>query len=153
MGYHHESEKIAHKVASVLGALHDKTTTTASSSTTSITSNTSHKEEEGQNLALSEEVDPEDAPPHPAPVVDSSPAKLNATSCQSSGFVKFLANGTSESSESVWDYDHRPLKQTSLTRSLCLKNAASGEVAKSVSNLEWAGLLEKKWLQGCTRGG
>ena len=59
-----------------------------------------------------------EAPPHPTPVADSSPAKLSVTSSQSGGSVDLLADGRSESSESVWDYDERPLTQVSLKRSL-----------------------------------
>ena len=73
-----------------------------------------------------------EAPPHPAPVADlsrepveapppvanSSPAKLSVTSSQSGGSIEVLADGRSESSESVWDYDERPLTQVSLKRSL-----------------------------------
>ena len=62
--------------------------------------------------------EPVEAPPHPAPVADSSPAKLSVTSSQSGGSVDLLAGGRSESSESVWDYDERPLTQVSLKRSL-----------------------------------
>ena len=62
--------------------------------------------------------EPVEAPPHPAPVADSSPAKLSVTSSQSGGSVDLLADGSSESSESVWDYDEQPLTQVSLKRSL-----------------------------------
>ena len=51
-------------------------------------------------------------------MANSSPAKLSVTSSQSGGSVDLLADGRSESSESVWDYDERPLTQVSLKRSL-----------------------------------
>ena len=86
--------------------------------TTTITSNTSHNEEKGQNPEPVEELEPEEAPPRPAPVADLSLAKLSVTSSQSGGSVDLLADGRSESSESVWDYDARPLTQVSLKRSL-----------------------------------
>ena len=51
-------------------------------------------------------------------MANSSPAKLSVTSSQSGGSVDLLADRRSESSESVWDYDERPLTQVSLKRSL-----------------------------------
>ena len=62
--------------------------------------------------------EPVHAPPRPAPVADSSPAKLTVASSQSGVSVDLLADGRIESSESVWDYDERPLTQVSLKRSL-----------------------------------
>ena len=128
MGYHHESEETAPKVANILSAFQSTTATTASSSTTAITSNTSHNKEKGQNL------EPVEAPPHPAPVADSSPEPVEAlphptsmadsspaklvTSSQSGGSVDLLVDSRRESSESVWDYDERPLTQVSVKRSL-----------------------------------
>ena len=43
---------------------------------------------------------------------------LSVTSFQSAGSVDLLADGESESSESVWDNDGQPLTQVSLKRSL-----------------------------------
>ena len=86
MGYHQESEETAPKVANILSAFQSTTTTTASSSTTAITSNTSHNEEKGQSPEPVEELEPEEASPHAAPVADSSPAKLSVTCSQSGGF-------------------------------------------------------------------
>ena len=125
MGYHQESEVTAPKVANILSGFQSTTATTASNSTTAITSNTSHSEEKGQNLEPGEapphpapvadsSPEPVEAPPHPAPVADWSPAKLSVTSSQSGGSVDLLADGRSESSESLWDYDERPLTQVSL---------------------------------------
>ena len=115
MGYHQESEVTALKVANILSGFQSTTTTAASSSTTGKTSNTSHSEEKRQNPELGE-APPHpapvadsrvEAPPHPAPVADWSPANLSVTSSRSGGVVDSLADGRSESSESVWDYDER----------------------------------------------
>ena len=129
MGYPQESEETAPKVANILSGFESTTATTASSSTTAITSNTSHNEEKGQNPEPGEAAphpapvadsspEPVEARPHPAPVADSSLAKLSVTSSQSGRSVDLLADGRSECSESVWDYDERPLTHVSLKRSL-----------------------------------